>query len=175
MGMLKGGAPKGGAKKLKAKDRWIASLARGLHGIGQAAVSDGAPRSWGRDALARIEHSLKTRTEMQGGSRGYLDFLHRFLKDGDLMLHPLQPRSLRANGAMGLKKRFSSTPPPGPRPRKEIDEITPPRKPRFHKSQGKGVGKKSAVRKVADHELQEVHIKRNRFHGEWNYEIHPTK
>lgn len=30
-------------------------------------------------------------------------------------------------------------------------------------------------RKVADHELHEVYIKRNRFHGEWNYEIHPRK
>jgi hypothetical protein len=28
-------------------------------------------------------------------------------------------------------------------------------------------------RKVSDHELSEVHIKRNKFHGEWNYEVHP--
>lgn len=30
-------------------------------------------------------------------------------------------------------------------------------------------------RKVSDAELSEVVIKRNEFHGEWNYEIHPTK
>jgi len=30
-------------------------------------------------------------------------------------------------------------------------------------------------RKVADHEIQKIRIKRNRFHGEWNYEIHPRK
>jgi len=28
-------------------------------------------------------------------------------------------------------------------------------------------------RKVTDEELQDVYIKRNKFHGEWNYEIHP--
>ncbi len=28
-------------------------------------------------------------------------------------------------------------------------------------------------RKVRNEEVQEVHIKRNKFHGEWNYEIHP--
>ena len=28
-------------------------------------------------------------------------------------------------------------------------------------------------RKVADKDFQEIHIKRNKFHGEWNYEIHP--
>lgn len=28
-------------------------------------------------------------------------------------------------------------------------------------------------RKVSDQELSEVRIKRNKFHGEWNYEIHP--
>jgi hypothetical protein len=30
-------------------------------------------------------------------------------------------------------------------------------------------------RKVTDAELEEVLIKRNKFHGEWNYEIHPQK
>lgn len=30
-------------------------------------------------------------------------------------------------------------------------------------------------RKVSDTDLSSVLIKRNRFHGEWNYEIHPTK
>jgi hypothetical protein len=30
-------------------------------------------------------------------------------------------------------------------------------------------------RKVTDAEMQELHIKRNAFHGEWNYEIHPRK
>jgi len=29
-------------------------------------------------------------------------------------------------------------------------------------------------RKVSKEELSEVHIKRNSFHGEWNYEIHPN-
>jgi len=28
-------------------------------------------------------------------------------------------------------------------------------------------------RKITDEELQDVYIKRNKFHGEWNYEIHP--
>ena len=28
-------------------------------------------------------------------------------------------------------------------------------------------------RKVSDAQFQELHIKRNKFHGEWNYEIHP--
>lgn len=28
-------------------------------------------------------------------------------------------------------------------------------------------------RKVSDEDFQEIHIKRNKFHGEWNYEIHP--
>jgi len=28
-------------------------------------------------------------------------------------------------------------------------------------------------RKVSDAELNELHIKRNKFHGDWNYEIHP--
>ncbi|WP_081578417.1 ISAzo13-like element transposase-related protein [Singulisphaera acidiphila] len=28
-------------------------------------------------------------------------------------------------------------------------------------------------RKVSDQELSEVRIKRNKFHGEWNYEVHP--
>jgi transposase len=28
-------------------------------------------------------------------------------------------------------------------------------------------------RKITNDEIQEVHIKRNKFHGEWNYEIHP--
>jgi len=28
-------------------------------------------------------------------------------------------------------------------------------------------------RKITDEELQEIYIKRNKFHGEWNYEIHP--
>ncbi len=30
-------------------------------------------------------------------------------------------------------------------------------------------------RKVTDAEMQELYIKRNSFHGEWNYEIHPRK
>jgi hypothetical protein len=30
-------------------------------------------------------------------------------------------------------------------------------------------------RKVTDAEMQELYIKRNAFHGEWNYEIHPRK
>jgi hypothetical protein len=29
-------------------------------------------------------------------------------------------------------------------------------------------------RKVTDEELQSVYLKRNKFHGEWNYEIHPN-
>jgi len=29
-------------------------------------------------------------------------------------------------------------------------------------------------RKVTNEELQSVHLKRNKFHGEWNYEIHPN-
>jgi len=28
-------------------------------------------------------------------------------------------------------------------------------------------------RNITNNEIQEVHIKRNKFHGEWNYEIHP--
>ena len=28
-------------------------------------------------------------------------------------------------------------------------------------------------RKVSDAELDEVHIRRNKFQGDWNYEIHP--
>ena len=28
-------------------------------------------------------------------------------------------------------------------------------------------------RKISDEELQEVHLKRDKFHGDWNYEIHP--
>jgi hypothetical protein len=31
------------------------------------------------------------------------------------------------------------------------------------------------AQKVSDKELAEVVIHRNKFHGEWNYEIHPTK
>lgn len=31
------------------------------------------------------------------------------------------------------------------------------------------------ARKVTDEELAEVIIRRNKFHGEWNYQIHPTK
>ena len=30
-------------------------------------------------------------------------------------------------------------------------------------------------RKVTTEELQDVQIKRNSFHGDWNYEIHPQK
>ena len=30
-------------------------------------------------------------------------------------------------------------------------------------------------RKITADELKEVIIKRNKFHGEWNYEIHPNK
>ena len=30
-------------------------------------------------------------------------------------------------------------------------------------------------RKVSDEDFNEIHIKRNKFHGEWNYEIHPHK
>lgn len=33
----------------------------------------------------------------------------------------------------------------------------------------------SKGRKVTDAQLAEVVIKRNQFHGEWNYEIHPAK
>lgn len=29
-------------------------------------------------------------------------------------------------------------------------------------------------RKITAEELQEIHMKRNKFHGEWNYEIHPA-
>ncbi|MCF7963331.1 MAG: ISAzo13 family transposase, partial [Pirellula sp.] len=37
-------------------------------------------------------------------------------------------------------------------------------------------GKKyEKARSVSDEELAEVSIRRNKFHGEWNYEIHPTK
>lgn len=28
-------------------------------------------------------------------------------------------------------------------------------------------------RKITDDEIEEIHIKRNKFHGDWNYEIHP--
>ena len=28
-------------------------------------------------------------------------------------------------------------------------------------------------RKITDQEFQEIHVKRNKFHGDWNYEIHP--
>jgi len=36
-------------------------------------------------------------------------------------------------------------------------------------------GKKyEKARKITDEELQEIHIRRNKFHGEWNYEIHPN-
>jgi hypothetical protein len=30
-------------------------------------------------------------------------------------------------------------------------------------------------RKVSDEELAECRIKRHKYHGEWNYEIHPRK
>lgn len=37
-------------------------------------------------------------------------------------------------------------------------------------------GKKyEKARSVSDEELAEVSIRRNKLHGEWNYEIHPTK
>ncbi len=28
-------------------------------------------------------------------------------------------------------------------------------------------------RKVTDEEMQTIRLKKNKFHGEWNYEIHP--
>ena len=30
-------------------------------------------------------------------------------------------------------------------------------------------------RKITDQEFQEIHVKRNKFHGDWNYEIHPQR
>ena len=30
-------------------------------------------------------------------------------------------------------------------------------------------------RKITDHEMETVRIKRNKFHGDWNYEIHPNR
>ena len=36
-------------------------------------------------------------------------------------LHPLRPQPIRETGAGGWKKRFLMSPPPGPRPGKDID------------------------------------------------------
>jgi hypothetical protein len=36
-------------------------------------------------------------------------------------------------------------------------------------------GQYTKGRKVSDAELAEVVIKRNSFHGEWNYEIYPSR
>jgi len=33
----------------------------------------------------------------------------------------------------------------------------------------------STGRSVTDEEMQSIHLKKNKFHGEWNYEIHPSK
>jgi hypothetical protein len=84
MGSLKGRPPKSGPKKQKPKDRWIAGLASDIREIGRVAATAGISRQQFLFALLKIEESLKTRNEMGGGSRGYLDFIHRFIEDGEL-------------------------------------------------------------------------------------------
>ena len=85
MASLKGRPTKSGPKKQKPKDRWIADLAMDIREIGRVAATEGVSRQQFLSALQKIEDSNKTRTGKEGGSREYLDFIRRFLKDGDLL------------------------------------------------------------------------------------------
>jgi hypothetical protein len=69
-----------------AREQWISRIATdlvNLNGIGQKEVLLVDPKDYLR-ALLAVEDSLKTRREMYGHSRGYLDFLKRFIENGEL-------------------------------------------------------------------------------------------
>lgn len=83
MGLGKGRAPKSPAKE--PKDHWVASLATGIDRILKDCIREGVPHRETGNALATVERSLKTRREMAGGSRAYLDFLKRFLEKGEMI------------------------------------------------------------------------------------------
>ncbi|MCK4563064.1 MAG: hypothetical protein KAU94_00160 [Verrucomicrobia bacterium] len=79
MGMLQGKSPKLDPGPLL--DHWIGRIATDLCGLWEVFEKEGnvEQRQYIR-ALLAVEDSLKTRRELEGHSRGYLDFLKRFIE-----------------------------------------------------------------------------------------------
>lgn len=64
------------------REQWIGRIAIDLAGLADALkASDDLGRQDYIKALLAVEGSLKTRREMAGHSRGYLDFLNHFIDD----------------------------------------------------------------------------------------------
>ncbi len=68
-----------------AREQWISRVATELVSLGDflKEKQELEQKEYLR-ALLAVEDSLKTRREMYGHSRGYLDFLKRFIENGDL-------------------------------------------------------------------------------------------
>lgn len=80
LGFLKGKPPKQSGDDLR--DIWIMETAKGLFALGKAVKSEQQlEEAQFCRALLAVEDSLKTRREMNGHSRGYLDFLRSFIEE----------------------------------------------------------------------------------------------
>ncbi len=79
LGLLQGKPPKLDSSTLQ--NQWIGRLAVDLSGLGESMKADqNIERKDYILALLAVEDSLKTRREYEGHSRGYLDFLKRFIE-----------------------------------------------------------------------------------------------
>ncbi len=77
LGFLQGKPPK--MDPADAREQWIGRLANELAGMAETFPTKNVSRQDYVLALLAVESSLKTRREMAGHSRGYLDFLKRFI------------------------------------------------------------------------------------------------
>ena len=79
MGMLQGKSPQ--LDSSTPQNQWIGRIAIDLSGLGESMnASENIERKDYIRALLAVENSLKTRRELEGHSRGYLDFLKRFIE-----------------------------------------------------------------------------------------------
>ena len=82
LGRLKG--KKAGGSPKNEGDQWKAKLADELVRLSlRLCEEESHPRAVLGQSLLAVEDSLKTRREMGGHSRGYLDFLEDFLHEAD--------------------------------------------------------------------------------------------
>ncbi|MCF7818756.1 MAG: hypothetical protein K9M54_12845 [Kiritimatiellales bacterium] len=79
LGFLQGGKPN--LDPGNPRDQWIGRIAMELAWTDETFAKENVSRQDYVFALLAVESSLKTRREMAGHSRGYLDFLKRFIED----------------------------------------------------------------------------------------------
>lgn len=84
LGFLSGKSPKDGDGSLR--NRWVVETAKGLFALSKVLkVDQQLEEAKFERALLAVEDSLKTRREMYGHARGYLDFLGRFIEEQKIL------------------------------------------------------------------------------------------